>query len=163
VRSAKLSAEPITQGADTTFIGFNSNSHIKVAKTKVTGIIATVVPPNPLAPRYRAINLDAITLETGLAAHCSHGVLINSDGFVRALWINYLGEGEHVEYHYGLPISRLLHVISKIRTGVIPTLRILDMEPRVLEMSEAPIMGMSDKRIQQAALVNLTRPQFFQV
>jgi hypothetical protein len=163
VRSAKLSAEPITQGADTTFVGFNSNSRIEVAKTKVTGIIATAVPPNPSAPRYRAINLDAITLETGLAAHCSHGVLMDSDGFARALWINYLGEGEHVEYNYGLPISRLLHVISKIRTGVIPTLRILDMEPRILEMSEAPIMGVSDKRIQQAALANPTRPQFFQV
>jgi pro-apoptotic serine protease NMA111 len=30
-------------------------------------------------------------------------------------------------------------------------------------MSEAPIMGVSDKRIQQAALANPTRPQFFQV
>ena len=145
------------------FIGLNSNSRIEVVKTKVTGIIPTAVPLNPPAPRYRVINLDAIILETRLAAHCSYGVLIDSDGFVRALWINYLGEGKHGEYHYGLPISRLLHVISKIRTGVIPTLRILDMEPRVLKMSEAPIMGVSDKRIQQAALANPTRPQFFRV
>jgi pro-apoptotic serine protease NMA111 len=129
-----------------------------VAKTKVTDITATAVPPNPSLPRYRAINLNAITLETGLAAYCFHGVLMNSDGFVRALWINYLGEGEDVEYYYGLPISRLLYVISKIRTGVIPTLRILSIKPRVLEMSKAPIIGISDKRIQQAALANPTRP-----
>jgi S1-C subfamily serine protease len=168
VQSAKLSSETIKQGADTIFVGFNQNFRVVVAKTTVTDITTVAIPANASAPRYRAINLDAITVDTGLSGQCSNGVLIGSDGVVQALWLNYLGERtpsnhKDVEYHLGLATPQLFPVISKIQEGVAPSLRILNMESYVVQMSQVRIMGVSEEWIQKVAQANPARHQLFMV
>ncbi|KIX99613.1 Pro-apoptotic serine protease nma111 [Fonsecaea multimorphosa CBS 102226] len=141
VQTAKLSTEMIKQGADTIFVGFNQNHRAVVAKTTVTDITAVGIPANAAAPRYRAVNLDAITIDTGLSSQCASGVLMSADGVVQALWLTYMGErsqGSHrdTEYHLGLATSMIKPVIDQIRSGIIPKLRILNMESYVVQMSQ---------------------------
>lgn len=168
VQSARLSSEYIKQGQDTIFVGFNQNFRIVVAKTAVTDITTVSIPANASAPRYRAINLDAITVDTGLSGQCTNGVLIGEDGVVQALWLNYLGERtpsshKDVEYHLGFATPSLLPVTSKIQQGVTPKLRILNMESYVVQMSQARIMGVSEDWIQKVAQANPSRHQLFMV
>ncbi|EED21123.1 nuclear serine protease HtrA2/Nma111, putative [Talaromyces stipitatus ATCC 10500] len=168
VRSARLSTENIKQGQDTIFVGFNQNLRIVVAKTTVTDITTVAIPANASAPRYRAINLDAITVDTGLSSQCTNGVLLREDGIVQALWLNYLGERtgnshKDVEYHLGLATPSLLPIISKIQQGEIPKLRILSMESYVIQMSQARIMGVSEEWINKVAEANPSRHQLFMV
>ncbi|KAJ5769601.1 Pro-apoptotic serine protease [Penicillium odoratum] len=168
VQSARLSSEFIKQGQDTIFVGFNQNFRIVVAKTAVTDITTVSIPANASAPRYRAINLDAITVDTGLSGQCTNGVLIGEDGVVQALWLNYLGERtpsshKDVEYHLGFATPSLLPVTSKVQQGLTPKLRILNMESYVVQMSQARIMGVSEEWIQKVAQANPSRHQLFMV
>lgn len=168
VQSARLSTETIKQGADTIFVGFNQNHRVVVAKTTVTDITTVAIPANASAPRYRAINLDAITVDSGLSGQCANGVLIGSDGIVQALWLNYLGERtpsshKDVEYHLGLATPSILPVVSKVQDGDIPSLRILSMESYVVQMSQVRIMGVSEEWIRKVAKANPARHQLFMV
>jgi S1-C subfamily serine protease len=168
VKSAKLSTKQVTQGASTYFVGFNTNMRIVVAQTTITEITAVAIPANSAAPRYRAINIDAITVDTSLSGQCGSGVLIGEDGVVQALWLTYLGErspssSKDVEYYLGLATPTLLPVLNKIQNGEKPKLRMLSVEFNTIQMSQARIMGVSEEWIQKVAEDNLSRHQLFMV
>ncbi|KAL9120781.1 MAG: hypothetical protein Q9187_002666 [Circinaria calcarea] len=167
VQTARLATETIKQGASTIFLGFNHNLRVVVAKTTVTDITTVAIPSNTAAPRYRAINLDAITVDTNLSGQCGNGVLVAEDGTVEALWLSYLGErsphNKDVEYHLGLATPTLLPIISQIRAGVVPDLRILNVETNTIQMSQVRIMGVSESWIEKVAKANPSRHQLFMV
>lgn len=168
VQSAKLSKRMIKQGASTYFVGFNQNMRIVVAQTTVTDITAVAIPANAGAPRYRAINLDAITVDTSLSSQCGSGVLVAEDGTVQALWLTYLGERsasthKDNDYHLGLGTPTLLPVIEKIQNGVVPKLRMLSVEFNAIQMSQARIMGVSEEWIRKVAQDNSAYHQLFMV
>ncbi|KAK3307619.1 trypsin-like cysteine/serine peptidase domain-containing protein [Chaetomium strumarium] len=168
VLSAKLSSEEITQGASTYFIGYNRIGRIVHAATTVTEIFAVTIPANPGAPRYRAVNVDAITVDTSLSNQCGSGVLVARDGTVQALWLTYLGERNgsthrDEEYHLGLATPTLIPVVKQIQQGVIPKLRMLSVEFRAIQMSQARLMGVSEEWIHQVSLANTSHHQLFMV
>ncbi|KAK4125449.1 trypsin-like serine protease [Parathielavia appendiculata] len=168
VLSAKLSSEEITQGASTYFIGYNRIGRIVHAATTVTEIFAVTIPANSGAPRYRAVNVDAITVDTSLSGQCGSGVLVAQDGTVQALWLTYLGERNpsthrDEEYHLGLATPTLLPVVKQIQQGIDPKLRMLSVEFRAIQMSQARLMGVSDDWIHQVSLANTSHHQLFMV
>lgn len=168
VQSAKLATYTIKQGASTTFLGFNQNLRAVVTPTTVTDITTVAIPSNASAPRYRAINLDAVTVDTGLSSQCGSGVLVADDGTVEALWLSYLGERsphtqKDTEYHLGLATPTLLPVINQIQNGIFPKLRILNVETNTIQMSQVRIMGVSEQWIQKVAQSNSSRHQLFMV
>ncbi|KAK4240378.1 trypsin-like cysteine/serine peptidase domain-containing protein [Achaetomium macrosporum] len=168
VVSAKLSSEEITQGASTYFIGYNRIGRIVHAATTVTEIFAVTIPANPGAPRYRAVNVDAITVDTSLSNQCGSGVLVAQDGTVQALWLTYLGERNasthrDEEYHLGLATPTLIPVVKQIQQGIIPKLRMLSVEFRAIQMSQARLMGVSEEWIHQVSLANTSHHQLFMV
>ncbi|KAI5821246.1 trypsin-like cysteine/serine peptidase domain-containing protein [Pyronema omphalodes] len=167
VVSARLSTEPMRQGSETIFLGFNQNLRVVVSKTAVTDITTVAVPANSTAPRYRAINIDAITVDTSLSGQCGSGVLADEDGTVRALWLTYLGDrahgGKDVEYHLGLATPGLLPIIQQIQQGVIPKLRYLNVELHLVHMSQVRIMGASEEWIRKVEEDNPERHQLFMV
>ncbi|KAG0635129.1 trypsin-like cysteine/serine peptidase domain-containing protein [Tuber brumale] len=167
VQSAKLSGEHITQGASAMFLGFNQNLRVVVAKTSVTDITTVAVPANSSAPRYRAINVDAITVDTSLSGQCGSGVLADAGGTAQALWLTYLGERTHsnkdVEYHLGLATPSLLPVIRQLQNGIIPKLRMLNVELHLVHMSQVRIMGVSEEWIRRVEQDNPERHQLFMV
>ena len=141
IKSARLATETIKQGSSTIFFGFNQNMRPVIAKTSVTDITTVGIPASATTPRYRAINLDAVTVDTSLAAQCGTGVLLTEDGTVQALWLTYLGErnshnNKDVEYHLGLATPMLLPVLGQIQEGVMPQLRILNVETSTTTMSQ---------------------------
>ncbi|KAI0910096.1 Pro-apoptotic serine protease NMA111 [Ustulina deusta] len=167
ILSARLSTDNITQGASTTFIGFNRSGRIVHAATTVTEVTAVSIPANSGAPRYRATNVDAITVDTSLSQQCGSGVLVDGQGTVQALWLTYLGERVHgtrdEEYHLGLATPTLLPVLSLIQKGETPRLRMLSMEFRAISISQARIMGVSEDWIQQVSEVSKHSHHFFMV
>lgn len=167
VKSAKLSTETMKQGAETIFFAFNQNLRPVIAKTVVTDVSAVSIPASASTPRYRAINLDAITIDSGLSSQCGSGVLVSEEGEVQALWITYLGErsssGKDVEYHLGTSTPMLLPVIKQVKDGVKPNLRILNVETSVTHMSQARIMGLSEDWIHRVEREDPERHQLFMV
>lgn len=168
VKSAKLATEPIKQGASTIFFGWNQNLRVAMTTTTVTDITTVAIPSNLTAPRYRAINLDAITVDTNLSGQCASGVLVAEDGTVEALWLSYLGErtahtSKDVEYHLGLATPTLLPVTDQIQKDLTPSLRILNVETNTISMSQVRIMGVSESWITKVAEANSSRHQLFMV
>ena len=168
VKSAKLAREPIKQGASTIFFGWNQNLRVAMTPTTVTDITTVAIPQNLSAPRYRAINLDAITVDSSLSGQCASGVLVAEDGTVQALWLSYLGErtshtSKDVEYHLGLATPTLFPVLDQIQKDVYPSLRILNVETNTISMSQVRIMGVSEHWISKVAESNPSRHQLFMV
>ncbi|CAF9913097.1 MAG: hypothetical protein ALECFALPRED_008632 [Alectoria fallacina] len=168
VKSAKLATEPIKQGASTIFFGWNQNLRVAMTPTTVTDITTVAIPSNLTAPRYRAINLDAITVDTSLSGQCASGVLVAENGTVEALWLSYLGErtahtSKDVEYHLGLATPTLLPVTDQIQKDITPSLRILNVETNTISMSQVRIMGVSESWITKVAEANSSRHQLFMV
>ena len=168
VMSARLSSDELAQGAPTNFIGYNRISRVVHAATTVTEVFAVAIPANPGAPRYRAVNVDAITVDTNLSGQCGSGVLASDDGTVCALWLTYLGERSasthrDEEYHLGLATPTLLPVIEQIQRGVVPKLRMLPVEFRSIQMSQARLMGVSEELIKKVSVANTAQHQLFMV
>lgn len=167
VKTAKLATESIKQGASTIFFGFNQNLRPVVAKTAVTDITSVAIPASTTTPRYRAVNLDAITVDTSLSERCGSGVLVAEDGTVQALWMTYLGErtsnGRDQQYHLGSATPALHAVVDEVRTGVKPSLRILNLETHIIQMSDARIHGISQEWIDRVEKEDPERHQLFMV
>ena len=168
VKSAVLATEDIAQGDDTIFFAFNQNWRPVAARTTVTDITTVGIPPSASTPRYRAINLDAITIDTNLGSQCGTGVLVNDAGVVQALWLTYLGErnvstGRDTEYHLGLATPIILPVLRQIQAGETPDLRILNVETSICHMSQARIMGLSEAWIARVEREDPERHQLFMV
>ncbi len=168
VKSAKLATTPIKQGEETIFFGFNQNLRPVVAKTAVTDITTVAIPASVSTPRYRAVNLDAITVDTGLSGQCGSGVLVAEDGTVQALWLTYLGErtghgGKDIEYHLGFATPALLPIIDEVKSGGRPNLRILNLEMQTIQMSQCRIMGVDEKWIERIEKEDPERHQLFMV
>ncbi|EGP86655.1 Peptidase, trypsin-like protein [Zymoseptoria tritici IPO323] len=168
VKSAKLATKSIKQGEETIFFGFNQNLRPVVAKTAVTDITTVAIPASASTPRYRAVNLDAITVDTSLSSQCGSGVLIAEDGTVQALWLTYLGErnphnSKDVEYHLGFAVPALLPVVEQVRSGAKPNLRILNLETQTVQMSQSRIMGVSEEWIERVEREDPQRHQLFMV
>lgn len=168
VTSARLAKTSIKQGASTIFLGFNQNLRAVLTPTTVTDITTVAIPSNGSAPRYRAINLDAITVDTGLSGQCGSGVLVSEDGTVEALWLSYLGERssqstKDVEYHLGLATPTLFPVLDQIQNNIVPRLRILNVETNTIQMSQVRIMGVSESWISKVAAANPSRHELFMV
>ncbi|KAK8178702.1 Pro-apoptotic serine protease NMA111 [Phyllosticta citribraziliensis] len=168
VKSAKLSNKFIKQGDKTIFFGFNQNLRPVVAETVVTDITTVAIPASAATPRYRAINLDAVTVDTNLAGQCGSGVLIAEDGTVQAIWLTYLGErsahsGKDMEYHLGLSTPMVEPILGQLRAGIQPKLRILNVEMHTVQMDKARIMGVSEEWIQRVEHEDPERHQLFMV
>ncbi|KAH9845916.1 Pro-apoptotic serine protease [Teratosphaeria destructans] len=168
VKAAKLATKPIKQGEQTIFFGFNQNLRPVVASTAVTDITTVAIPASASTPRYRAVNLDAITVDTSLSGQCGSGVLVAEDGTVQALWLTYLGErsgnsGKDVEYHLGFATPALLPVIEEVKNGGRPDLRILNLETQTVQMSQCRIMGVEESWIERVEREDPERHQLFMV
>ena len=95
-------------------------------------------------------------------------MLVAPDGTVQALWLNYLGERSPCsqrdeEYYLGLGTPTLLPVISTVQKGETPQLRMLSVELRSVQMSQARVMGVSDEWIKKVTQANRSHHQLFMV
>ncbi|KAF9953667.1 hypothetical protein BGZ72_005245 [Mortierella alpina] len=166
IQSAKISPVNLVQGHQVSLVAFNHNQRPICLKTIVTDITSVTIPHNA-TPRFRGINLDAITLDTPLAQQCSSGVLADSEGRVQGLWLSYLGErnnsGRDNEYHLGLHISTILPILQPLQEGLYPNLRSLNVEVMPVQMAQARHMGLTDAWVKKVEEANPSRHHIFMV
>ncbi|KAF9161882.1 hypothetical protein BGX20_001950 [Mortierella sp. AD010] len=166
IQSAKISPINLVQGHQVSLVAFNHNQRPICLRTIVTDITSVTIPHNA-TPRFRGINLDAITLDTPLAQQCSSGVLADSEGRVQGLWLSYLGErnnsGRDNEYHLGLHISTIMPVLVPMQKGLYPKLRSLNIEVVTVQMAQARHMGLSDEWVKKVEEANPSRHHIFMV
>ncbi|KIW11729.1 hypothetical protein PV08_11031 [Exophiala spinifera] len=161
VKAAKLSTEMIKQGSDAIFVGFNQDD-LTFSKTTVSELANLWIPKNVSGPRYRATNVQGIYVSTTGASNCPFGVIIDTDGVVQSLWLNYMGDKNN-EYNFGLATSMITPMLDQIMAGSIPKPRILDIETVALSMNECRTASVSEEWITKVSEVSPLRHQLFRV
>ncbi|ORX58943.1 trypsin-like serine protease [Hesseltinella vesiculosa] len=166
VLSAPLSSDPLNQGHKVTLVAHNRNQRPICLQTTVTDVTPVTIPHSP-TPRFRAINMEAITLDTPLAVKCSSGVLANAKGLVQGFWLNFLGEhgnnGHDNEYHLGIDVSAVKSVLEDVQRGEMPSLRTMNAELVPVQIAQAAAMGLSDDWIRRVQETSSSRHQLFMV
>ncbi|KAI8999633.1 trypsin-like cysteine/serine peptidase domain-containing protein [Gaertneriomyces semiglobifer] len=166
VMSAPISDEKLGQGRKTTLVALNAMQRPVVVETRVTDITAVTIPYSS-NPRFRAINLDAVTVDTPIAQQCSAGVLCDSQARVQGLWFSYLGErtenGRDNEYHLGIGVECVVPVLEALKEGRRVMLRGLAVEVCPIQMSSARHMGLSEEWVRKVEEANRERRQVFMV
>ena len=166
VLSATLNCDAIFPGVSTYFIGYKQADQIVHAATTVTEVLPFTIPTDSYAPRYRTANVETVDIDTNLGKQCSSGVLLGNDGRVRALWLTFMGEqpksgADCKEYRRGLPVSTISEVVSQIRGGAVPKLRMLPAEFRPIEPIQARLMGVSEDWISKVLLAGSSYHRLF--
>ncbi|KAG1459337.1 hypothetical protein G6F56_006183 [Rhizopus delemar] len=166
VMSAPISDKKISQGHNVILVAYNHNRRPVFVRTVATEISCDTIPPNG-TPRYRAMNLELITLETPLASFCPAGVLADEEGKLQGLWLNFLGEsvnGRESEYSLGVNISIIRPILERLRQGESNlVLRSLKTEFMVPSMASLYSMGLSDDWINKVEEANPNKHQLFMV
>lgn len=163
VKSVRLSRNKLCQGAETFFFGYNDNSDDAVfAPTTVAEISTVAVPATVHTPRYRAVNLEGIKIDSRLGSECTSGVLVDSDGAVEALWLAFMGEDEE-EFRRGLSTRTLRPVLDAIQQGKDAELRLLPVELSSISMAQASARGISKAQIDMVMEASPSRHQLFEV
>ncbi|KAI8615684.1 trypsin-like cysteine/serine peptidase domain-containing protein [Chytriomyces sp. MP71] len=170
VEAATASDVELVQGHKVSFVALNHNFRPVCVETTVTDITSVMIPQNS-TPRFRAINFDAITLDTPLAQQCSSGILSDANGQIQGLWLSFLGErnsnGGDVEYHMGVsfrivtPILKSLQETAANNFMPAPVVRGLTAELTPVQMAQARHMGVTDEWIRKVEEANPHRRQLF--
>jgi S1-C subfamily serine protease len=168
VKTPKFGTKFIKKGAKTIFCGINHKNQPVLVKTVVTDVSRSRIPPNRGAPRYRATNVDTITVSCSEASESDFGVLISEDGTVQALWLLYWGKevpggGGDIVHRLGFATPNLLPVLNDIRSGKTPKLRILNVEFLPVLMHQARAMGVSEERIKETEIADPEHHQLLKV
>ncbi|KAI9258529.1 trypsin-like cysteine/serine peptidase domain-containing protein [Sporodiniella umbellata] len=166
VMSACFSEKKIAQGHSVTLVAYNHNRRPVFVRTIATEISCDTIPPNG-TPRYRAMNMELITLETPLASFCPAGVLADEEGKLQGLWLNFLGDnvnGRESEYSLGVHIAILEPILKRLRQGEGNiVLRSLKTEFMVPSMASLYSMGLSNDWIKKVEEANPNKHQLFMV
>ncbi|CAO3638628.1 unnamed protein product [Cunninghamella echinulata] len=166
VLSAPLSDKPLLQGHKVVLVAHNRNQRPICLSTSVTDVTCVTIPHNA-TPRYRAINMDAITLDTPLALQCSSGILASPEGEVQGFWLSFLGDrkanGQDNEYHLGLDASIVKPVLERFQKNEDCALRMLNAELVPIQMAQANTMGLSEEWVKKVEEANSSKHQLFMV
>ncbi|ORX89660.1 trypsin-like serine protease [Basidiobolus meristosporus CBS 931.73] len=166
VKSAVISDTPLVQGHKVGFVAFNHNHRPICINTVVTDVTSVTIPQNA-TPRFRSINLEAVTVDTPIAQQCSSGVLCDDKGHVQALWLSYLGErtvsNHDNEYYLGLNINTVLPVLEPLCKGVKPDLRFINIELMPVQIVQARHMGLTEEWVRKVEEASPHRHQLFMI
>ncbi|CCD25601.1 Nma111p NDAI_0F02830 [Naumovozyma dairenensis CBS 421] len=161
----KLSNERMKRGDKAQFIGYPHNNRLVTSETTVTDISSVSIPSN-LIPRYRATNLEAISIDCNISTRCNSGILTDNDGTIRALWLAFLGERQENKekiYLFGLDIVDCKQVIDILKRGEKPIVRIVDAGFGSISILNARIRGVPEDWIERMEKESLNRLQFMSV
>ncbi|KAH8906441.1 trypsin-like serine protease [Coniochaeta sp. PMI_546] len=132
VFSGVVSETEVRQGDEVYLLGPDGSAINRIVHEKTT---VTKISPHYLdqekswSPAYCATNFDCIQVGTPLGSSCETGVLVNQSGEIVALWLQYRGQGVedgHEQWwNRGFSLKTVEPVISQIRDGLKPSLRIL--------------------------------------
>lgn len=161
----QLSKVPMQRGDKAHFIGFTQNNRLVSADTNVTDISSVSIPSN-IIPRYRATNLEAISIDCNISTRCNSGIIADLEGAVRALWLSFLGERQENKekvYLMGLDITTCMTVIDILKQGKKPVVNIIDAGFGSISILNARIRGVPENWITSMENATSNRLQFMTV
>lgn len=147
VETPKFSEEPLKRGDKVVFIGYNKSMRPVVDETKITDIGVMNIPTNANAPRYKAINVEAVLIDSTSGQKCHSGILCNKeDGVIRGLWLACDGDEEQL-YTTGVNITDIMWELEFLKRGEEPDVRIVDVEFSSVSIASARINGVPEEWI----------------
>ncbi|AGO10587.1 AaceriABR134Cp [[Ashbya] aceris (nom. inval.)] len=165
VETPRLSTERLKRGDKIQFIGYTHNFRSVSSETTVTDISSLSIPSN-MVPRYRATNLEAISIESSVGSRCHSGILADDDGTVRALWLSFLGEKQDEKdkiYLMGLDLVDICEVVEVLKKGKIPRVNIVDSGFGSISVLQARLRGVPEEWIKRMESESDNRLQFITV
>ncbi|MCO5609330.1 hypothetical protein L7F22_063556 [Adiantum nelumboides] len=183
IRAAVLLPEPpMHRGESVHLIGLSRSLQVTSRKSVVTDPGAALKAGYSDYPRYRAMNMEVIELDTDFG-HSFSGVLSDEFGRVKALWASFSTQvkygdtpAEDMQFARGIPIQAICEVLDKILKGNsgpslvingikrhMPTVRILEAELYPTLLSKARSFGLSDSWVLALAKKDPVRRQVLRV
>jgi len=183
VQAAVLLPEPALHRGDAVYlVGLNHRLQATSRKSFVTDPVAVLNIDQFTHPRYRAMNMEVIELDTNFGNKFT-GVLADEKGRVQALWGRFSmqwkssnGSTNDYKVVQGIPIYAVNEVLHKIINGTegppllingikmsIPLVRILEIELCSTTLSKARSFGLSEKWITELLQKDPVRRQVLQV
>ncbi|XP_068642397.1 protease Do-like 7 [Aristolochia californica] len=183
VHAAALFPEPALRRGDSVYlVGLSRSLQATSRKSTVTNPCAALNIGSADCPRYRAMNMEVIELDTDFGSTFS-GVLTDERGRVQALWGSFstqlkygCSSSEDHQFVRGIPIYAISQVIDKIVHGVdgplllingkkrpMPLIRILEAELYPTLLSKARSFGLDDDWVQALAKKDPIRRQVLRV
>lgn len=165
IATPKFSSERVKNGDKLQFIGYTHNNRYLTSETTVTDISSISIPSN-MVPRYRATNLEAISVDCSVSTKCNSGVLTNNDGEIKAFWLSFLGERQEEKekiYLMGVDFTDCADIINILKQGKKPKINIIDAEFGSISLLNARIRGVPDEWINMMEEKSDNRLQFITV
>ncbi|MEZ4450242.1 MAG: trypsin-like peptidase domain-containing protein [Nannocystaceae bacterium] len=136
IRAATLSEREPTIGEALWLCGLRRDERLFSQRSEVAAI-DPIELPLPRPPRYRAANLEKITLTHSV--RCLGGALTDESGAVLALWATfaYQSQKEHKTVDYGLPVALWRPAIEALQRGEAPIVWDPEIELRYLSLADA--------------------------
>ncbi|KAH8511438.1 hypothetical protein H0E87_008849 [Populus deltoides] len=178
-----LETEPaLCRGDPIYLIGLSKNQRAKSRKSIVTNPYVALNFGYADRPRYRAINMEVIELDTDFG-NAFTGVLCNEHGKVQAIWGSFSNKpkSSHTtskdhQFVRGVPIYMISQVLDKIISGAngasilingvkrsMPLVRTLEVELCSRLLSKARGFGLGDEWIQRLVKKDPMRRQVLRV
>ncbi|KQK00995.1 protease Do-like 7 isoform X2 [Brachypodium distachyon] len=183
IRAAKLLPEPALRRGDSVYlVGLSRSLQATSRKSTITNPCTAVNIGSADCPRYRAINMEVIELDTDFGSSFS-GILTDEQGRVQALWASFSTQlkygcstSEDHQFVRGIPIYAISQVLQKIISGTpgpfrlingirrpMPFVRLLEVELYPTLLSKARSYGLSDNWVQALAKKDPVRRQVLRV
>ncbi|KAJ0099450.1 hypothetical protein Patl1_21312 [Pistacia atlantica] len=168
VRAAELLPEPaLRRGDSVCLVGLSRSLQATSRKSIVTNPCAALNISSADCPRYRAMNMEVIEVDTDFGSTFS-GVLTDEQGRVQAIWGSFstqlkfgCSSSEDHQFVRGIPVYTISQVLDKIISGAsgpsllingvkrpMPLVRILEVELYPTLLSKARSFGLSDDWVQ---------------
>ncbi|KAJ4706942.1 protease Do-like 7 [Melia azedarach] len=183
VRAAELLPEPaLCRGDSVYLVGLSRSLQATSRKSIVTNPCAALNISSADCPRYRAMNMEVIELDTDFGSTFS-GVLTDEQGRVQAIWGSFstqlkfgCSSSEDHQFVRGIPIYTISQVLDKIISAAsgpsllingvkrpMPLVRILEVELYPTLLSKARSFGLNDDWVQALVKKDPVRRQVLRV
>ncbi|ORX44948.1 trypsin-like serine protease [Hesseltinella vesiculosa] len=162
VESLQFSPVDLKQGDTATFVG-QTNDHAITQKKVTVSSISNIGTRECSPPRWRAMNVEGISVDDPSLTHLHGGLLVDADGLVQAIWASYSTQNEKAKdtsFMSGLPASLIQPTLTKLTTHAADAQDLceasfqmnfhgLDAEFWTMRLAAARTLGLSDAWVQR--------------
>jgi pro-apoptotic serine protease NMA111 len=156
LQAARFDFTPVKPGEKMLFVGLNIDGTVPSSTVSVTDCSAISLTPGR-KPVYQPWFQEALTLDSTVAEYCNSGIVIGSDGGIRALWAEWHNSDGFLRY--AAPIYRIRNFLEPSN----PQPRVWNMEVGPVAIAECRELGLSEHRIQNVEDRLPPVPQLFRV
>ena len=146
IRSATLDPRELVPGESVVVVGMNGDSRVRSIATTVASVDDVSFPLSRTL-QFREANLEVARLVNGPSDF--DGVIVGSDGRVRALWSSFAVEAgrEVSQVNRGLPVELVAEAVAAVREA--RPLYSLEVEFEAVPISQARKLGLPEAWVQR--------------